>query len=120
MPALSALHPDRSFLTSVLHCLRSWWNVDRIRVPNAAGRLLSLETGTRIQLLQQIWNVTTRETKCHEGVADLQYSLTSIDDGRIAILSVGVVQDDREKSMPAVFRDVNEVVLIWDTDVVLC
>jgi len=46
-----------SCLTAVLNLIKSWWYVDRIRVPRATGSLLQLRTGERLLIGDEVFIV---------------------------------------------------------------
>lgn len=57
---MAEANPGNSFFSDLMHTLRSWRNVDRVRIAGTEGRSLKLQIGDRVMIRDRCFIVQNR------------------------------------------------------------
>ena len=102
-------------LKAVWQLARAWWSVDRIRIAPTTGRLLQLQTGDSIVLLEELYTVRHRHVVSSGSGDQLSYLLVHSDGQR----ALTVVREIGRKSIHGEISIGGSSQTVFDGDVVV-
>ena len=103
-----------TFLKTVKELARSWYAVDRIRIPPATGRLLQLNVGNSILIRNELYTVQERKISDDDGRGQVAFRL-GYSEGE-AILTVWFNEDNGGEGRLTIN---GESSIVFDCDVVV-